>query len=96
MDSRPGSVPEVQIDTSISVRCHAHEDGVASAIELCPGLNDAERVGLRPFRKSGVRIERARLNDGRTVVHNYGHGGAGFTLSWGCADEVAQTVSAIT
>jgi D-amino-acid oxidase len=47
-----------------------------------------ERVGLRPFRKSGVRIERARLNDGRTVVHNYGHGGAGFTLSWGCAAEV--------
>ena len=49
-----------------------------------------ERVGLRPFRKSGVRIERARLNDGRTVVHNYGHGGAGFTLSWGCAAEVLQ------
>ena len=48
----------------------------------------AERVGLRPFRKSGVRIERARLNDGRTVVHDYGHGGAGFTLSWGCAAEV--------
>ena len=49
-----------------------------------------ERVGLRPFRKSGIRIERARLNDGRTVVHNYGHGGAGFTLSWGCAAEVLQ------
>ena len=49
-----------------------------------------ERVGLRPFRKSGVRIERARLRDGRTVVHNYGHGGAGFTLSWGCAAEVLQ------
>jgi D-amino-acid oxidase len=48
----------------------------------------AERVGLRPFRKSGVRIERARLHDGRIVVHNYGHGGAGFTLSWGCAAEV--------
>jgi D-amino-acid oxidase len=49
-----------------------------------------ERVGLRPFRKSGVRIERARLCDGRAVVHNYGHGGAGFTLSWGCAAEVLQ------
>jgi D-amino-acid oxidase len=49
-----------------------------------------ERVGLRPFRKSGIRIERARLNDGRTVVHNHGHGGAGFTLSWGCAAEVLQ------
>jgi D-amino-acid oxidase len=48
----------------------------------------AERVGLRPFRKSGVRLERERLSDGRTVVHNYGHGGSGFTLSWGCAQEV--------
>ena len=47
-----------------------------------------ERVGLRPFRKSGVRLERHRLHDGRTVIHNYGHGGSGFTLSWGCAREV--------
>ena len=50
----------------------------------------AERVGLRPFRKSGVRLERDCLRDGRTVIHNYGHGGAGFTLSWGCAREVVN------
>jgi D-amino-acid oxidase len=50
----------------------------------------AERVGLRPFRRSGVRLERDRLPNGRTVVHNYGHGGAGFTLSWGCAREVLE------
>ena len=48
----------------------------------------AERVGLRPFRKSGVRVERNRLHDGRAVIHNYGHGGSGFTLSWGCAKKV--------
>jgi D-amino-acid oxidase len=48
----------------------------------------AERVGLRPFRRSGLRLERDQLRDGRTVIHNYGHGGAGFTLSWGCAREV--------
>jgi D-amino-acid oxidase len=47
-----------------------------------------ERVGLRPFRKSGVRLEREKLRDGRTVIHNYGHGGSGFTLSWGCAHQV--------
>ncbi len=57
-------------------------------IEKPPVL--AERVGLRPFRKSGVRLERDRLRDGRTVIHNYGHGGSGFTLSWGCAREVAD------
>ena len=50
------------------------------------------RVGLRPFRKSGVRVEREQLRDGRAVVHNYGHGGAGFTLSWGCAQEVLEAL----
>jgi D-amino-acid oxidase len=50
----------------------------------------AERVGLRPFRKSGVRLELNQLRDGRAVIHNYGHGGAGFTLSWGCAREVVD------
>lgn len=47
-----------------------------------------ERVGLRPYRRSGVRLERQQLADGRTVIHNYGHGGSGFTLSWGCAEAV--------
>jgi D-amino-acid oxidase len=50
----------------------------------------AERVGLRPFRTSGIRLERDQLGDGRTVIHNYGHGGAGFTLSWGCARKVLE------
>ncbi len=53
-----------------------------------------ERVGLRPFRHSGVRVERAQLRDGRTVVHNYGHGGSGFTLSWGCAETAARLAAA--
>jgi D-amino-acid oxidase len=48
------------------------------------------RVGLRPFRKSGVCLRPDRLRDGRTVIHNYGHGGSGFTLSWGCAREVVD------
>ena len=56
------------------------------AIEKPPVV--AERVGLRPFRKAGVRLERDCLRDGRMAIHNYGHGGAGFTLSWGCAEEV--------
>jgi len=53
----------------------------------------AERVGLRPFRRSGVRLERDRLRDGRIVIHNYGHGGAGFTLSWGSASDVLELAS---
>jgi D-amino-acid oxidase len=49
-----------------------------------------ERVGLRPFRKSGVRLELEKPHDGGNVIHNYGHGGSGFTLSWGCAEAVFQ------
>jgi D-amino-acid oxidase len=49
-----------------------------------------ERVGLRPCRKSGVRVAAETLRDGRPVIHNYGHGGAGFTLSWGCAQTILE------
>ncbi len=48
----------------------------------------AHRVGLRPLRPQ-VRLETSPLGDGRHVVHNYGHGGAGVTLSWGCAQAVS-------
>jgi D-amino-acid oxidase len=48
--------------------------------------------GLRPVR-STVRLEREELGDGRVVIHNYGHGGAGVTLSWGCAAEVAALLA---
>jgi D-amino-acid oxidase len=54
-----------------------------------------ERVGLRPCRKSGVRVAAEKLRDGRTVIHNYGHGGAGFTLSWGCAQTVLELARAV-
>ena len=41
-------------------------------------------VGLRPFRPSGFVIKSERLNE-KTVIHNYGHGGGGVSLSWGTA-----------
>ena len=62
---------------------------------LDPRLAEAElvgeAVGLRPARPE-VRLESDSLPDGRLLVHDYGHGGSGFTLSWGCADEVARIV----
>ncbi len=64
---------------------------VARATALVPELAGARvvghRVGLRPVRPA-VRLEAT----GR-VIHCYGHGGAGVTLSWGCADEVARLVA---
>jgi len=44
-------------------------------------------VCLRPFRAAGPRIEAERIGDKR-VVHNYGHGGSGWSLSWGSAQIV--------
>jgi D-amino-acid oxidase len=52
-----------------------------------------ERVGLRPYRPE-VRLEAETLPGGRTLWHNYGHGGAGVTLSWGCAREITAAVRA--
>jgi D-amino-acid oxidase len=65
---------------------------------LVPALQDApvlgHRVGLRPTRPS-VRLEAGSLTDGRPVVHDYGHGGAGVTLSYGCAADVVRLVAAL-
>ncbi|KAI1132625.1 nucleotide-binding domain-containing protein [Nemania abortiva] len=64
-----------------------------------PGLKDARldadyplAQGLRPFRGSNVRVERELRRTGSKIVHSYGHGGAGWSLSWGCAQDVAILV----
>jgi glycine/D-amino acid oxidase-like deaminating enzyme len=46
-------------------------------------------VGLRPYRESGFVVRADRLDD-RTLIHNYGHGGAGMSLSWGTATLAAD------
>ncbi|MBO0803347.1 MAG: FAD-binding oxidoreductase [Nocardiopsaceae bacterium] len=65
----------------------------------------AHRVGLRPCRTASgssgsgllrheyeVRLEPEPLGDGRVLWHNYGHGGGGVTLSWGCAAEITEAI----
>jgi D-amino-acid oxidase len=66
-------------------------------VEFLPALRDAEidaaepvRVGLRPARLGGVRLE---IEPGTRIVHNYGHGGSGVTFSWGCAREVVELIA---
>ncbi|HKX92352.1 MAG TPA: FAD-dependent oxidoreductase [Sphingomicrobium sp.] len=59
----------------------------ANCTPLPPVLVDEDRVirtvaGLRPYRRSGFVVRAEQLGTKR-VVHNYGHGGAGITLSWG-------------
>ena len=50
-------------------------------------------VGLRPYRKIGPRLESVTDQD-RTIVHNYGHGGGGVSLSWGVAELAADLIKA--
>ncbi|MGH3734325.1 MAG: FAD-dependent oxidoreductase [Micromonosporaceae bacterium] len=67
---------------------------LARAVTLVPALADApvlrHRAGLRPARPA-IRCE-ARQAGSRVTVHCYGHGGAGVTVSWGCAEEVLRYV----
>jgi D-amino-acid oxidase len=75
------------------------DQGVAAAIvkrcgDVFPSVLTAEvlghRVGVRPSRPT-IRLEHEQ-RDGRDVVHNYGHSGAGVSTSWGCADDVTAIV----
>lgn len=47
------------------------------------------KVGIRPFRKTGIRIEAEQIED-KLIVHNYGYGGSGLTLAFGGAEEVLK------
>lgn len=76
--------PDAALTASILRRC----------ADLVPALAGAEPletlVGLRPGRDT-VRLERDETPEG-PVVHDYGHGGSGVTLAWGCAAEVVALV----
>lgn len=78
--------PDLEETTAILRRC----------TDIVPALAEAEVletvVGLRPGRPT-VRLEIDHSLLPVAVVHNYGHGGSGITLSWGCADEVNDLVS---
>ena len=83
--------PHAEVDPAVAAgilaRCAAVEPRVAGAeiVEL--------RIGHRPQRPE-VRLEIEKRTGGY-VVHNYGHGGAGVSLSWGCAEEVVAQVTTV-
>lgn len=70
------------------------DDIVPAIVERCRAMHAnlppvrETKVGIRPLR-SAVRLETERI-DATIVIHNYGHGGAGFTVSWGCAYDVVR------
>lgn len=77
--------PDPAVAAAIVERCARVRPEIATARVL------GHRVGLRPARPA-VRLEREARGGGRPLVHNYGHGGAGVTVAWGCARAAARLV----
>lgn len=85
-------------DYSHDYRLEHSEEDTRLILQRCRALDAAidtptvlgAAVGLRPKRPA-IRCEREA---GRNVIHNYGHGGAGYTVSWGCAQEVLHLMQA--
>lgn len=75
---------------------HPDEPTAHDILQRCttiePRLSDARilghRIGHRPTRPT-IRLETEQLGTSR-IIHSYGHGGAGYTVSWGCAQSVAE------
>lgn len=73
--------PDLAISDAIVARCTAVEPRLADARRI------DDRVGLRPTRPE-IRVTVEHLPAGTVLAHNYGHGGAGVSVSWGCATEI--------
>jgi D-amino-acid oxidase len=85
---------------ALSIAQLVEEDGARALVERLSrqvGARPTARItkevcGLRPVReKYGPRVEKDATDP--RVIHNYGHGGAGVTLSWGCAAEVVALLA---
>lgn len=76
-------------DEDDTVRDIQTESVLARARGIVPELASSQllgaRAGLRPTRRGGPRVQRVDR-----IIHCYGHGGSGVTLSWGCAQEVVK------
>jgi D-amino-acid oxidase len=86
---------ESQFDPNLATRI------MKRCVDLCPQLTGGKGiehldiirhgVGLRPSREGGARIGKEKI-DGTWVVHNYGHGGAGYQSSYGCSQAAVKFV----
>jgi len=80
------ATPSETIHDEILARCTAMAPAAAKARVL------SKSVGFRPGRTQ-LRLQReTSSNGGPAIFHNYGHGGSGFTISWGCARQIVNWV----
>lgn len=80
-------IPKQIIDLNREILSHTY------GLKLSAENSIRTTIGYRYIRnrQNGLRIEEEAVS-GKRIIHNYGHGGAGVTLSWGCAIEVANSV----
>lgn len=87
--AEPGTtrMPDVETAHRILARCAEVEPRLTGAAIL------EHRVGVRPSRPQ-IRVDEQHVPAGR-LFHNYGHGGAGVSLAWGCADDIVAALGTL-
>jgi len=92
-ESSAYTVKEIQFPREIitlnnEILSHTYDHSFEVSDDITPS------VGYRYIRnrENGLRLDKENVS-GKTVYHNYGHGGAGVTLSWGCAFEIARQIT---
>lgn len=93
-ESAAYSIEEIQfprqiIDLNNEILNHSYDQSLNESDNITP------LIGHRYIRnrKNGLRLEKEE-SSGKIIYHNYGHGGAGVTLSWGCALEAVHQITA--
>lgn len=81
---------EAQITTDPNTLHRLHQQAISIFPQLKNTSIKGSWAGLRPFRQE-IRLEKEA---DQNIIHNYGHGGSGFTVAWGCAKEVLSIVQA--
>ena len=90
LGSAAGALLEGCASRSSAVRSPGRPGGRTLArVVASPDRVIRQVAGLRPFRPSGFNVSVDRIGE-TTVIHNYGHGGGGITLSWGTAQLVLE------
>jgi glycine/D-amino acid oxidase-like deaminating enzyme/biotin carboxylase len=91
-----GLAQQDQWDTNLSLEVPIIKQMYDGCLQFLPELrplpidkNEPVRTGLRPFTEENVCVERV---PNTRIFYNYGHGGAGVTLSWGCSQEIVDLI----